>query len=512
MKDIIYDYIKNHFNDIEIRNILLYHTLNFKNISKFPILTFDYELDRNLEKFSRFLLKTGRYIIYEWCYILRLDTWSKRKKFSIIPFPMGYLINMLIKSRKKVDMLKLNYILKLNNINIHIMDKIIKEINETKIFPRLYKIDKKGKIRTWYIGNIVEWDDGTSSYVIIHGLKEGKKIRDIKNVEKGVRNQTSFKTAFENAKSDFKKMVKNNKYSISIEKAINLLDKPTPMLAYKWNAIKNKDPNAIWIGQPKLDGTRMLAKLTKDGVVLTKRGGDKIKTLKRIENELLSLNCKDTIWIDGEVYKHGGIPQTDINSVINSDELDTEKKKDLEKKLEFHIYDMYNSKNKKMIYKDRYNFIRKLVGKKKMTYLKIIENITLKDVNEHTLKKITQKLINKGYEGLIIRNENGLYVFDRSKDLYKYKIEEIDDAKIIKIYESKKNPGRFGLLIMVEDKKGRKFPLTANGTVEYRKKILKNKKMYIDKKIRFVFYGFTSDNIPKNAHPKLDSSKKYIIT
>jgi ATP-dependent DNA ligase len=479
IKKFIYTSKFNKFNNYDFS-----HNLNFNIIILCQNI-------KNNKLFNEFI------ILYNWLCILHFNIWSKKKKILF-----SSLIAKIFNNKKKAEQIKANFLFEFNKFNKKNMEKIFEKINKTKQFPKLYKIDKNNNVRLWHINKIIEHDDGTVSWYIIHGIKGGKMQEDVKNVIKGTKGNTIVKTAFLDAKSLFKKKLKL-KYGIDIQKAKKLLNKVSPMLAYDWKSIKKK-PETIWVGQPKLDGTRALSRIENNNVKMYKRGGDKITTLKKIKKELSNLKFEDKIlWIDGEIYKHG-IQQTDINKIINSFAIIDDEKKKLENLLEYHIYDMF-VENKKMQYRDRYTFISDNIKKFKRLKLVKIFKVDIKK-----LDKITNKLLENGYEGLIIRDIRGYYEFGRSKSLFKYKIEQDDTAKILNIRSNNKKR-RFGILIDVINKKGIKFSLTGTGKIDYRKKVLEEKDKYIGKKIKYGYYGLTTDLIPKHSNPHLNKNNEYII-
>jgi hypothetical protein len=105
--------------------------------------------------------------------------------------------------------------------------------------------------------------------------------------------------------------------------------------------------------------------------------------------------------------------------------------------------------------------------------------------------------ISEGYEGLMLRtNDRGYEAGKRSSSLIKVK--KFQDAEFIVLNVHESADG-WGILECMDVLTGKKFRVTAPGTVPEKTEILVNKMNYIGKFINVEYFDLTNDGIP--FHP-----------
>src|SRR5579862_6498789 len=171
----------------------------------------------------------------------------------------------------------------------------------------LYHKGKNGELRVWRV-----WTEG-ANICTEHGLVDGqlqvsRKRAEAKNV--GRSNETSPEAqAWIEAQAMWKHKLER-KYSLTPEEARMPL--MLPMLAHTFDP-KKHDETCKWLGQPKLDGVRCIARWEGDTVTLMSRQG-KPYNLPHISEALRDLLPVDGVF-DGELYVHGKPLQETISLV-----------------------------------------------------------------------------------------------------------------------------------------------------------------------------------------------------
>lgn len=408
--------------------------------------------------------------------------------------------------------------------------KLKKEENgeETKyIFPTLYQRTKLNQLSYWKIhviddeihkfSGIIDGKEKTYGITKGKGKNIGKKNEKTaqidalfkasglwkKNLDKGYVMGDEIDTENDLDESweciDEESTDKPYEYTICKTKDLNLpfpTKKTMPMLAKLFENESHKLKYPVFVSR-KLDGGRCLVKLyTKDGNVMvnmTTRNGKQIyffdKIRKEIANTLISFGKPELI-LDGEMYTHD-VPFKDLIGVFKT-KLDKKRKKDIEEKICFHLFDIVDEK---MGYKDRIELATKIFSECKR--IKVVGYDVVKDEKE--IQKFHDKYTSEGYEGLMVRNPKGKYRCKyRSDDLLKYKMFEDKEFKITDILQSE-DGGEIGCAIYeLKTKEGNKFTARPRGSLEYRREIYENREEYIGKMltVRYQKTGM-KDDIPR---------------
>lgn len=347
----------------------------------------------------------------------------------------------------------------------------------------LYRKDTKGKIRVLIIST-----EG-ADLVQKSGCLDGKLIEHRKSCKAKNVGRSNATTAEQQAIAEMNSKVKDELsggYYETIEEAQNSL-MIFPMLAKDYNEEKDKiawgKESEIYI-QPKFDGMRCLAFVSKDGSVrLMSRDGKIIKNMAHIEKELSQV--KEDIIFDGELYKHGSTFQENMSLIKRYQEGFTEG-------INYYIYDTVSDKP----FPDRFH--------KDIYYCNIDFNFTnylrrvttLKIFYEEELKEYHANFLSLGYEGTMVRHGNDHYkVKARSSSLLKYK-DFIDIAvPVIDIIPGEQRPEWGTPVLFTED--GKRFEAGTRMTHEQRIELLVNKDKYIGRTAEIRFFSYTDGGIPR---------------
>jgi DNA ligase-1 len=402
--------------------------------------------------------------------------------------------------------------------DLSIDDELLNKFIKNKKFPIIYASVKKGskeKKMFWQI-KITQDDKGYGIIERKYGDIGGKKpipkidiIKKGKNIGK-INETTPYEQAIKEAAAYFKNKLKK-KYFIT-DKNIETKIKISPMLAFDYEK-KRKHLIFPCAGQRKLDGIRCLCRYDKknDEIILYKRSMDELNIVlfKNIRNELRKffINFPD-LWIDGEIYKHGvSLQKINVSGKKNINENEI----NFINKLNYNIYDCFLLSDLSIPFIKRFNIVASIFKKNRFNNLKIVKTIKINN-NNHVEEMLNKFSIKENFEGIILRNELGKYELGkRSNSLLKYKPIEQNEFKIINVNKIE-GDDLFRITLSLSLINGKEFMVNGNGTEEYRKKIYKNKNLYIGKYLRIFYYGITDDDIPKFAKPAKDNkSDEYII-
>lgn len=285
----------------------------------------------------------------------------------------------------------------------------------------LYRIDSKGKLRTWEI-----YSDAYTIY-IHHGLINGKKIEQVENIVQG----KASRTIDEQIESRINSRINNQLakgYKRSIQEANTNVNKNEinmfkPMLAQQFNKQKGISTDGAVL-QRKLDGNRMLVTRNDGNILAYTRNGKPIKTLEHILEQMDWLNEGQTV--DGEVYKHG-MALKDIRGGVAKKQTST-------LDLDYHIYDVIEDRP----FIVRFNTITSYTQEEALNS----PNVVIEPYWYYSCTANTEKLFKtvrkQGYEGLMMRLDGqGYESGKRSKNLLKIKYRYDAEYSVIDINKDK---------------------------------------------------------------------------
>lgn len=402
---------------------------------------------------------------------------------GIIIFPILYNID----SKNKLRKWKIYIELYNNNNQINIQEKYIynNEINELKqIYNNLY-------IKIYTLSGIHNMKMTLSTPTIINKGKNIKKTNETNILTQGLIY----------ARSKYLKKIDNG-YTIQItpsEIKENKINNIYPMALHIYEKNKHKIIYPCYI-QPKLDGIRMICYFYNDNIIFKSRKLKNINGFLYIKNELISKIKKyPNIIFDGELYCHG-LNLQNISSIVRN-----EIKSNTTKMLQFHIFDCFDKDNPNWKFIDRMIFVNKITNE----LLYSISVITDTIYNEEQGNEIYNKYINLGYEGIVYKKIDGLYKFSFNKELRSYdylkRKQQFDNEFEIIDYTTGDNGKAVGAIVFImKTKNGKTFHVTPNIPIDEQKQMYEIAKknfnnVYKGKMATIKYDDLSADGIPLRA-------------
>ena len=257
-----------------------------------------------------------------------------------------------------------------------------------------------------------------------------------------------------------------------------------PMLAYDYNKRSEyiKFPCHV---QPKLDGVRAVAHNNK----LYSRNWNIFPELPHIITELSLI--KENIILDGEMYTDDINFESIVGLVRKGHKSDEELANSY--KLYYNVFDCIDTS---LPFTKRYALLQSLFTKYTFKHIRLVKTETCQ--SKANVDTYLTKYINEGYEGLILRNSSAKYEINiRSNNLQKLK-RFIDDEFDIIGYTTPTDGKEIGCVIWkCKTKAGNEFTVRPEGNYEYRKKLYRNAKKYIGKKLTVKFQAYTKGGVPR---------------
>lgn len=425
-------------------------------------------------------------------------------------------------------------------------------------FPTLYRIDSNDNTRVWNIKirlikdskekNIrgINWDllrdetvhiteqyikdgipKGTISQVWTEtGIIGGKITRHSPTYPKptnvGRANERNYlEQAMVTARSLYLKKIETGFSTNKNKKEISSVHtKYFPMLVRKYEDEMKHMKYPLYV-QPKLDGVRCLTFLNTDpknnpnidNVIMYSRQRKDYIGFDEMKKELLPVLVKywdnGSIYIDGELYKHGMNLQT-ISGAVRNPERET---KEEYKGLQYWIYDtFYPSKQEE--FKDRVTRLHDMEKSHELQSDNIIITKTdfVKDIESQ--EYLYNQYIKKKYEGVIIRNADSYYLTDssktsakiRSRFVLKRKAKFTDEFEVIGFTQGDKGKDKGAIIWILKTKNSNKeFHATPkNISYDARYELYNEAKKYFDNKFNgrlmtIEFEDLSYDGVPLRA-------------
>ena len=257
-----------------------------------------------------------------------------------------------------------------------------------------------------------------------------------------------------------------------------------PMLAHTFakQGDKIKFP---CLGQPKLDGLRLIAVLNEGKCTLYSRTRKLVTGIPHIAKAIEEAFPGQTLVLDGEAYSHAY--KKDFEKILHYVRQDTPAIG--HEVVEFHIYDyphptMKQTERTKLL--ESFNFKPPLV---------LVETVEIQD--EVGMINCFNQFLKEGFEGLMLRNKDGLYVNKRSTDLIKVKEFEDSEFKIVGIEEGRgKLAGHVGSFVC-ETPEGKTFNAKMNGDTSKLKEYFEDHSLWQNKMATVQHQGYSAYKIPR---------------
>lgn len=383
---------------------------------------------------------------------------------------------------------------------------------EVKPLKPLFGKSKDGKTKNWEIR--VERFGDYSEIITTHGYEN--KIETRLRVNKGknigkINETTHYEQAILEAESKWKKKHEVEKYVTQITEMNTTSGPRLPMLAQEYSKHKNKLKYPCYI-QPKLDGYRMIYDTTTKS--MTTRQGKTFGIVKEsglLYEELCSL--PSGYILDGELYVHSDEVSFETLGVLRKTKKLTEEDRNNLGKIEYHVYDMIETKG--MIFEKRIECVEKLILSK---YKKIRMVPTLKLDSEKEIVVRHQQFVDDGYEGSMLRNASSLYLEkNRSHDLLKFKDFMDEEFEIVGYTFEKDTSGEDKncvVWIVKVNEEGLECKVRPKGAKEQRQMLYeeceKNFEKFKGRKLWTKFFEYTSDGSLRFPTTKTEDVKSYI--
>ena len=256
-----------------------------------------------------------------------------------------------------------------------------------------------------------------------------------------------------------------------------------------YDPTKHKLSGTMWQCEQKMDGYRMMAELTTNGVKLFTDSGSQFVGFSDLENELMSFRNvvdKDVV-LDGELLHKDGTFNSTQKVAFRHGPKDN---------VDFWIFDIVP----KSVFEDvetdgnltcfeRSNIMRATLSHMEhVNCLKSTHIFGFSD-NEDEIKVWLKQCLDKGYEGMMIKQDVP-FVRKRHKGWLKLKRKEYVDVVVVDMEEGTgKNRGKLGALIV--DYKGFSVNVGGGFTDEERKDFWKKPNLILDKVIEVSYTNET---------------------
>jgi len=395
----------------------------------------------------------------------------------------------------------------------------------------LYALDKAGRVRIWrqtlFVGAVDE-NDKNVNLVIESGLVDGKLTRKDKKIKaRGKKDpeQVGLMEANKNVKDKLNKegykthdMLVQRAHDVNYpyalpDKIYTIMDKlveyptnenwhPLPMLAKKVDDKKIAGPLMI---QRKYDGVRCLSTIDDAGrVIMVSRGGLYYQ-IPHIAEDLIRIFTQHDlhgkgIWLDGELYKHG-IPFADISGAARTARSGGDLFEEKKSFLEYHVYDLLDTTNLFMPFRDRYYYLDQYVPSASSgSKTRLVETYAVRGMDD--VKPYHEQFVEEGYEGTIIRYGDGVYEPGyRSVSLLKYKNFFEGEFTIVGMEYDPNDISTFRFLLETED--GQTFGCRPVGTHDLWQEYADNYLTKCDGKLATVRYlNLSVNGLPEKANVK----------
>lgn len=306
---------------------------------------------------------------------------------------------------------------------------------------RLIKKDKNGSERFTDI-RVEDLHNGTADIVKSTGVVGTDKVST---------SRTNVKTGYEKAITRAQTMWNNEQ-----TRCTQIL----PMLANKWEDRKKYITEPFYV-QPKIDGIRLL--VSNKGCVS--------RTGKPVEGvDHLARGLRDGEYLDGECYT----PDKTFEEITSMFKMNP-------KELEFHVFDYFDLERPDLTFKER---------KERIT----VDTFLVKKTTD--IQRYHDMFVRQGHEGIMIREASSTYeIGKRSNYLLKYKAFQTEEYPIVDVKEG--NGREKGTAIWVCRAGEHLFSVRPEGTVEMRRKFLREKEVYIGKDLTVRFQNLTALGVPR---------------
>lgn len=292
--------------------------------------------------------------------------------------------------------------------------------------PMLYKTLPSGAMRQWR-----SWSEGARVYTEFGqvGGKLQQSLDVVRGKSAGRANATTpAQQAALEAKSLFEKMVKKG-YVASRRRAAsttNALPAFLPMLAHVYDD-KEGQAYPAYV-QPKLDGVRCLAVVTRGVATLYTRSQKLIDTVPHVNAAIEAQFRRKRVTdaqLDGELYNHEF--HDDFGRILGA----VKRKEVGEDMSKIHYY-VYDAPSVDQPYTGRMLELAKLLDSCQAPLVKVVTEVV---VDEAAMRGRAAHYVSLGFEGAMYRSATGRYEGKRSTGLLKVKVMRDEEFEVVGFQE-----------------------------------------------------------------------------
>lgn len=381
-------------------------------------------------------------------------------------------------------------------------------MNSSKYFPTLYQTSSTNRTKVWKIWVTKNLDSGHEYGATIHtehGYEDGKMqndeeiVREGKNIGKA-NETTPFDQACCQAQSKWNKK-KDKGYTEKGEaQNTNVI---LPVLATKFSERKH-DIVYPAFAQPKLNGVRCVVHTD---LRFQSRLGKFWTSLDHLKNDCKKIIDEIGFPLDGEIYIHG-LALQDIGALVKKERIGDNNISGFQSTdLEYWLFDYIDTNTNFLDRVIKLRHVFSELNKNDMNWVGKVHLVHTNTVmNEEHINSWHKEHMESSFEGTIIRNDVPYEINKRTKNLQKKK--DWDEAEF-KIVGGKSGVGRDEgcCTFILETDKGDRFDSRPVGTLEQRKKYLKEIETLIGKLATVRLQEYTNNGVP--FHSRVISIRDY---
>ncbi|MGO7308798.1 hypothetical protein ACCS91_33625 [Rhizobium ruizarguesonis] len=357
----------------------------------------------------------------------------------------------------------------------------------SNISPEIYKLDSKGKIRTW------QYEVAGDSWRTIAGLQDGNKVESGWTKCVPASQPTAELQAQFEADAERTKKLKRD-YHLTIE-GTSTAKYFAPMLAEKYDRELVQEGD---FAQPKLDGIRCIA--TKDS--LKTRKGELITSCPHILEQLQPVFARHPdIVLDGELYNHEFKDNfNELASIIRKKTPSAEQLARAARDVELHVYDLVDPSEPHAVTLDRVAALTTRLYDAGLS----IQLVPTDVVDNHDeVRALFLKYVGLGYEGLMVRRGGARYEHKRTDALMKYKEFVTEEYEISEVLEGVGNWAGYAKAVEfiipgdIRTEQGDRPKAGIKGNQAFTKTLLDRKDELVGKRVTVKYFELTPAGIPR---------------
>lgn len=355
------------------------------------------------------------------------------------------------------------------------------------------------------------------------GLVEARS-HYLKKTENGLLEESKFN----DAKPEVEKPLKKGEVRKTKAKKVNIVKhaKYFPMLVRKYDDERKHLEYPMYV-QTKLDGARMVVYLDKSprskppptikNVIMYTRQKKLYSGFDPTREELLpalmdmwDFTNNESIYLDGELYKHGTPLQTISGAVRNPNRANMPKYKGIK----YHMFDVFYPSSLHIPFEQRLEYLNDTFAAMIGTPKCVVQVPTYTAENEISQEVLYKQFLKNKYEGSILRNATSLYLAHptknstqiRSKFVLKRKMRYSAEYEVADFTQGTKGRDKGAIMWICKTDTGKIFNVTPkNITLDDRytlfKKASKNKGQGFNEKYKGRMMTIEYEDLSKSGTP-----------